>query len=109
MQLDNASDNLKGASTTLTAHGDGTFHTEGDYGGGKRAEHASIGHALMHVAKLHSTGDHLHVHATEDGKLIAHQVDEGGRIQGPAELKTVKALKAHVAQFAEDDGAEGAD
>jgi len=110
VQLDNATGNEKTASTTLTAHGDGTYHTTNEsWGGGKRVDHPSIGHALMHLAKKHSAGDHFHVHATEDGKTISHQVEEGGRIQGPKEHKTTGQAKKALGAFLDDDGAEGAD
>lgn len=107
VHLDNKEEDLKGASTTITAHGDGTYHTNhGEYGG-KRVEHASIGAALMHIAKRHSEGDHAHVHATDDGKLTTHHVSEEGRVQGPHDHKNLRDLKRSLTEFLDEEGAEG--
>lgn len=99
----------KGSSISLHAHGDGTYHTMGGgmFGDGKRTEHGSIGHALMHIASKHSEGDHMHIHATDDG-LTTHRAMEGGKVQGPQEHKTVRDLKNAVGRFeADSDCTEG--
>jgi len=96
----------KGHSVTLTAHGDGTYHTQemGDQGmfrreDGKtpgRTEHASFGHAIMHIAKHHGPeGEHMHIHGHEDG-FTTHHVPEDGDVEGPDEHPSMRALKAHV-------------
>lgn len=106
MHLDNKEEDLKGAETTLTAHGDGTYHTQSGYENRSRKEHASIGAALMHMAKKHSAGDHMHVHATEDGKLTTHHVEEGGKVQGPHDQKNLRALKQSMSKFLDEEGSE---
>lgn len=99
----------KGSSITLHAHGDGTYHTVSDnygpYGSGRK-EHPSIGHALMHIAKRHSEGDHFHIHATDDGKLTTHHVSEGERVQGPHDHKNLRALKQSLTKFLDEEGSE---
>src|ERR1700690_884061 len=106
----------KGHSITLTAHGDGTYHTQdeghdGPYSleSGKRpgrVEHPSIGHALMHIAAKHGTeGDHVHVHAHEDG-FTTHHVKDGGKVQGPHESKTLAAVKKHLSDVVDEEGNE---
>ncbi|MGH9345053.1 MAG: hypothetical protein ACRD19_14995 [Terriglobia bacterium] len=85
--------NAGAAETTLHDHGDGTFHTESH--DGERAEHPSIGHALMHLAAKHSGGKHMHIH--HDGEaMTSHHVDEQGDIEGPHEHETPEDLADHV-------------
>ena len=105
MQLDNENPNLKQSSITLHAHGDGTYHSETGGYPGKRTEHPTIGHALMHIASLHSESDHMHIHAHDDG-FTTHHVKEGGKPKGPHEHKTLSALKRHIADVMDDEGAE---
>jgi hypothetical protein len=96
----------KGSSITLHAHGDGTYHTtSGPFGDGKRTEHPSIGHALMHIAQKHSEGDHFHAHATDDG-VTTHSVLEGGKVQGPEEHPTVRGLKRSLSDFLDSGESE---
>jgi hypothetical protein len=109
------------SSTSLHAHGDGSFHTHsparscnGDcaesgrggidyYGsGGKRKDHESIGAALMHMAMKHSDGDHMHIEGHDSG-FTTHHVMEGKRVQGPSEHKSVGELKRHVAEVMDTD------
>ena len=95
----------KTTSTTLHAHGDGTYHTTSDYGG-KRVEHASIGHALLHMAKKHSAEDHVHIHAHDDGSYTSHHVEEGGKVQGPHDHKNLRELKRSLSTFLDEEGLE---
>lgn len=83
----------KHSSTTLVAHGDGTYHTEHGMTG-KRMEHPTFGHAAMHMAKMHAEGDHMHIHGHEDG-FTTHSVHDG-EMHGPEEHSTTGKLKAHV-------------
>ena len=99
----------KGHSVTLTAHGDGTYHTaeQGQVGeyltSDNRVEHPSFGHALMHIAKQHGpAGDHLHIHGHADG-YTTHHVMEGGDVQGPEEHSGITALRQHVGDTLEGD------
>lgn len=103
----------KGHSVTLTAHGDGTYHTqehgqESDYGmsGGResgRTEHPSFGHAIMHIAKHHGPeGDHMHIHGEEDGYTTHHVMDDG-EVEGPHEHANMRELKKHTADTMESD------
>ncbi len=59
----------------------------------------------MHMAKMHSDGDHMHVHSTDSG-ITTHHVMEGGKVQGPHEQASPKALKQSVSKFV-DEGKEG--
>ena len=93
----------KGSFTTLHAHGDGTFHTVNSEG--RRTEHPQIGHALMHLAKMHSPGDHHHAVGDEDG-FTSHQVEEGGKVQGPHDHKNLGQLKKSMSQFFDEEGQE---
>lgn len=105
-------DEPKGSSITLHAHGDGTFHTiahNDSYGGPmiegrdpRRKEHPSIGHALMHIARMHSTGDQMHILGHDDG-YTTHSVKEGGKIKGPSEHTSMRDLKSHVAETMDGD------
>ena len=93
-----------GSHTTLFAHGDGTLHTISDQG--VRKDHASIGAALMHLAKKHSDGDHVHVHGHETG-YTSHQVKEGGKVEGPLEHKGIGDLKRSLSKFLDEEAQEG--
>ena len=96
-----------GSETTLTAHGDGTYHTQSGYDSESRVDHASIGAALMHIASQHSDGDHHHVHAHDTG-YTTHHVKEGGKVEGPHEHKTLGAVKKQLTK-SDDDGDEAAE
>lgn len=100
-------DDEKSSTISLHAHGDGTYHTMGggQYGDGKRTEHASIGHALMHIAKQHSEGDHMHVHSTDSG-VSTHHVMEGGKVQGPHDHENLRSLKQSLSKFIDEEGKE---
>lgn len=99
-------ENLKSSAITLHAHGDGTYHTTAGEYGGKRTEHPSIGHALMHMAKMHSEGDHMHLHSTDSG-MVTHHVMEGGKVQGPHDHKNLRSLKQSLSKFLDEEGQEG--
>lgn len=99
--------NEKGSSITLHAHGDGTYHTTSEpFGNGKRTEHPSIGHALMHIARRHSDGDHLHV-LSDDSGFTVHHVAEGGRVQGPHSPANMRELKQSLVRFLDEESTEG--
>jgi hypothetical protein len=66
---------------------------------------SSIREHLAQMAKK-TGGDHFHVHATEDGKLITHQVEEGGKVQAPVEHKNLNSVKKSLAQFLDEEGSE---
>jgi len=95
----------KGSSITLHAHGDGTYHTTNGEYGGKRTDHASIGAALMHIAKRHSDGDHMHIQST-DQKLTTHHVAEGGKVQGPHDHANLRSLKQSLGKFLDEESKE---
>lgn len=87
------------AETTLHDHGDGTFHTASH--DGERAEHPSIGHALMHIAAKHADGKHMHIH--HDGvSHTSHHVDESGQVAGPHEHDSADAVAEHARSFFAD-------
>lgn len=110
----------KASSISLHAHGDGTYHThtparscDGSCtaagaraapweGGPTRKDHQSIGHALMHIAKKHAEGDHMHIHGHDDG-FTTHHVMEGSPVQGPHDPGTMRELKRHVAETMDSD------
>lgn len=107
---------MKGSSITLHAHGDGSYHTishgSNDYGmighGGKepgRVEHPSFGHAVMHMAKMHAEGDHMHILSHNEG-FTSHHVLEGASVQGPHESDTVGQLKTHVESALQEEADE---
>jgi hypothetical protein len=108
----------KGHSVTLTAHGDGSYHTQehgqpGEYDGLSRGgkpkgykEHESFGAAIAHIAKHHGTaGQHVHVHGHEEG-YTSHNVSEGGKVSGPHNLKNLSELKRSLTQFFDEEGQE---
>ena len=105
----------KGSAIELHAHGDGTYHTiargSGDYYpsmGGKdprRKEHESFGAAVVHMAKHHAEGDHMHIMGHEDG-FTSHHMKEGGNPSGPVEHDNVTELKKHVAKVMNSDDEE---
>ena len=96
----------KHSHSSIHAHGDGTFHTHPPALTGPRMEHAHIGHALAHLAKMHSADDHMHVLGHEDG-YTTHHVLEGGAVKGPHEHATMGALKKHMSAVMDNDGDEG--
>lgn len=93
------SEHRKSASTILTAHGDGTYHTTGgeNWSSDGRVEHASLGAALMYLAKMHGQNDHMSIEGHDTG-FTTHHVLEGKKVQGPHEHKTMRELKRHVAE-----------
>ena len=93
----------KHSSTTLHAHGDGTYHTTQGYESGRK-EHPSFGHAVAHMAKNHAEGDHMHIEGHEDG-YTTHSVHDG-KVHGPEEHKTMGELKRHVADCMDGDCGE---
>ena len=73
--------------------------------GGKepgRVEHPSFGHAVMHMAKMHAEGDHMHILSHNEG-FTSHHVLEGASVQGPHESDTVGQLKKHVESALNDE------
>ena len=95
------------AHTTLHEHGDGTYHT--DTHNGKIKQHATIGSALMHLAKLHGEegSAHMHIEQPEEGpEYVTNHVD-GGAVAGPHSHANIEALKKHVAKVL--PGAAGAE
>ena len=94
----------KSSSSTLTAHGDGTYHVQSGegWGGDGRTEHASLGHALMHLAMMHGQGDHMHIEGHDEG-YTSHHVKEGKKVQGPHDHKTMRELKRHVAETMDEE------
>ena len=54
----------KTSSTSLHAHGDGTYHTESGYG--NRTEHANFGEAFAHIAKKHTPMAHKNIGALKN-------------------------------------------
>lgn len=62
-----------------------------------------------HLAALHAEkgGKHMHVH--HDGMSItSHHVGDDGEVQGPHEHENLEALKQHMDQFFDEEGAEPA-
>jgi hypothetical protein len=99
----------KGSSITLHAHGDGTYHTTSEsWGGGKRTEHPSMGHALMHIASRHAEGDHVHILSDDDG-FTTHHVMEGGKVKGPHEHANRRELIGHLRQTLAESADESED
>lgn len=99
----------KGSSISLHAHGDGTYHTQGDSwgpSGPSRVDHDSMGAALMHIASKHAEGDHMHILSHDDG-FTTHHVMEGGKVQGPHDHKNLRELKRAMSQFLDEEGQEG--
>ena len=94
----------EGESTTLHAHGDGTFHTEGH--DGEHTEHPDIGHALMHLAAKHGDGGkHMHVHS--DGMShTTHHVGEDGQVEGPHDHPDIESTKEHMGQVMGDNDSD---
>ena len=103
MEAEAPAANTQGSYTTLHAHGNGTYHSVSQ--AGKRIEHPSIGHALSHLAKVHSDGDHVHVLGHETG-YTSHHVLEGGKVQGPHEHKNLAQLKKSMGQFLDEEAQE---
>lgn len=95
----------KTSSSSLHAHGDGTYHTQSGEYGGKRTDHESIGAALIHLAKAHAEGDHMHIQGHDEG-YTTHHVKEGGKVQGPNEHKTMGAAKKAVAEAMDSEGSD---
>ena len=100
-----AVDQKKGTMITLHAHGDGTYHsTSSSWDGDGRTEHPTFGHFVAHAAKLHATGDHMHIHGHDNGFTTHHVMEDGKKVAGPHEHKTVGALKKHVGKVMDNDG-----
>ncbi len=51
----------KSSHTTMEAHGDGTYSTSSGYG--EKMQHPTLGHALSHMAKMHSPMANKHIGA----------------------------------------------
>ena len=92
---------MKSSRTTLEAHGDGTYSTTSGYG--EPVQHPSIGHALMHMAMLHSQGTHVHIH--QNSPLTTHHVKDG-EMTGPHSHKNLEALKASLGKFIDEEEKE---
>jgi hypothetical protein len=89
----------KGGTThaTLHPHGDGTYHLVHHKSGSY-----SYGHAVMEHAKRHATGNHYHLHASEDGEYTSHHMVDG-KVGGPEEHDTMREAKAHMGDTMECD------
>ena len=87
-------------SSQLHPHGDGTFHTTSAFKAG-RVDHPSFGHAVMHLAKLHSEGPQMHL-SREGNKMVAHELRESGHT-GATVHTSLSALKRHVTQVMGDE------
>lgn len=91
-----------GEHTTLHAHGDGTYHTEGH--DGERTEHPHIGHALAHMAAKHEPdGKHSHVHHEDGGGHVSHHSGGGEGVSGPHDHENLEALKNHMGKFLNEE------
>lgn len=83
---------------TIHAHGDGTYHSHPpgmEHETSMHTHHPHIGHALMHFAKHHSDGDHMHIHGHEDG-FTTHSAHDG-EAHGPEHHKNISEVKRHMA------------
>ncbi len=83
-----------GMHTTLHDHGDGTFHTESH--DGMREEHPHIGHALMHMAGMHSEGIHHHAHHDGAGITSHHHTGGPEGVSGPHEHGSTEEAMDHM-------------
>lgn len=86
-----------GSSVTISSSG-GKFQTDS---GGEKADHPSIGHALMHVASKMSSGKHMHIHS-EHGKHTSHTADDLG-VDGPNEHASADEAGQAVSQNMTDE------
>lgn len=88
-----------GGHSELHSHGNGTYHTVTD---GEKAEHPSIGHALIHMGMRHEPeGAHSHVHHAEEGHTSHHGKD--GEVSGPHDHENLEALKSHMGKFLDEE------
>lgn len=95
-----------GEHSELHAHGDGTYHT---MAGGKKTEHPSFGHAVMHMAAHHHPDEmHSHVHHHEDGGHTSHHMKDGA-VSGPHDHENMDALKSHMDKFLDEEKNESSD
>lgn len=62
---------------------------------------SSIHEHLKALAAEHG-GDHMHIHAHEDG-YTTHHVVEGGKVEGPHEHATERELKRHISECMGDE------
>jgi len=94
----------KGSHSSLHAHGDGTYHVMhgGEYES-ERTDHKNIGAALMQLHQMHGEGDGMHIQGDEDG-YTTHHTNDGGKVRGPHQQKTIHELKRHI-----QDAMEGED
>ena len=92
---------MKSSRTTLEAHGDGTYSTTSGYG--EPMQHSSIGSALMHMAMLHSQGNHMHVQ--QNSPMVSHGVKDG-KVHGPHSHKNLEALKSSLGKFLDEEEQE---
>lgn len=90
----------KASHHSVHPHGDGSFHTIDDQG--KRVDHEHFGGMAMHLAKHHSSGEHMHIHGHEDG-YTTHHVSDDGAVQGPDEHERMGQLKMHVAECMDEE------
>lgn len=51
-------------------------------------------------------GDHFHIHATDDGRLVTHQVSAGSKVQGPHDQKNLRSVKQSLAKFLDEESQE---
>jgi hypothetical protein len=51
-------------------------------------------------------GDHVHIHATDEGYSM-HTASEEGKVKGPHDHKNLRDLKKNLTQFLDEEGTEG--
>ena len=92
-----------GMMTELHDHGNGSYHT---VHAGKTTQHPHLGHALMHIAKMHEPeADHVHAMGDDEGFTV-HGVQAGGKVSGPHNPANIKALKASMGKFLDEEAQE---
>lgn len=76
-------------------------------------EHEAAPHAGIHegLRKAHAEhgGKHMHIHHDGMGGIQSHHIGEDGEPQGPHDHANIEALKEHMGQFLDEEGAEQGD
>lgn len=65
-----------------------------------------IGKSLMEQASADG-GKHMYVKAHDMGGYTSHHVGHDGNVEGPHDHENMDALKNHMSQFFDEEGAEG--
>lgn len=95
---------MNSSSTTVHAHGNGTFHS--DSGFGQRMEHPSFGHLVAHLASKHATGNQVHVEQQDGGKGMTMHGMKKGKVSGPHSAANMAMLQKSMGKFLDEESKE---